>query len=67
MLNFLALDILRFEYCSSAIQGLGVFALEYIPKSRLIGEYVGEIIRECLTDVRERKYQQRVRLVVAVV
>lgn len=41
----------------SEIHGLGLFAAEDIPVNDIIIEYVGEIIRPVIADIREKKYR----------
>lgn len=41
----------------SEIHGLGLFAAEHIPVNDIIIEYVGEIIRPIIADIREEKYR----------
>lgn len=43
----------------SDIEGCGVFATKDIPAGEMVIEYVGEIIRPVLSDVREAKYLDR--------
>lgn len=42
----------------SEIDGWGVFAIQDIAANQLIMEYVGELIRPVLSDLREAKYQR---------
>jgi hypothetical protein len=46
----------RVYYEKSAIQGWGLFALEPISSESLICEYTGELVRNCIADLRERRY-----------
>jgi len=43
----------------SRIHGLGVFANEPLKEGEMIMEYVGEVIRQSLTDKREQIYEAR--------
>lgn len=43
----------------SDIDGLGVFATEDIPAGEMIIEYVGEMIRPSISDIREKKYCEK--------
>ena len=45
----------------SKIQGLGLYAARDLEKHQMIIEYVGEIIRPELTDIREKKYESQNR------
>lgn len=47
----------RTRILRSEIDGWGVFATEDIPAEQLIVEYVGELIRPVLSDIREGRYQ----------
>jgi len=41
----------------SKIAGLGLYAARDLEKGQMIIEYIGEIIRSDLTDIREKKYE----------
>lgn len=43
----------------SAIQGLGLYARKFIERNTMLIEYVGQLIRTCLTDRREDYYNSR--------
>merc|ERR1719414_2187879 len=45
----------------SKIQGLGLYAARDLEKHQMIIEYIGEVIRSDLTDVREKKYEAQNR------
>lgn len=45
----------------SRIQGLGLYAARDLEKHQMIIEYIGEIIRSDLTDIREKKYEAQNR------
>uniref|UniRef100_A0A0K6SAJ2 [histone H3]-lysine(4) N-trimethyltransferase n=1 Tax=Chromera velia CCMP2878 TaxID=1169474 RepID=A0A0K6SAJ2_9ALVE len=47
---------LRLEIRSSLIHGLGLFAKIPFPKGSMVVEYVGEVIREQVADLREDLY-----------
>ncbi|KAI0565072.1 Histone-lysine N-methyltransferase [Gracilaria domingensis] len=49
----------RTRVLRSEIEGWGVFATKNIPAGEMIIEYVGELIRPSLSDVRETKYGDR--------
>lgn len=42
-------------FCRSKIQGLGLYAARDIEKNTMIIEYIGEIIRSELAEVRQGK------------
>ena len=41
----------------SKIQGLGLYAARDLEKHQMIIEYIGEVIRPELTDIREKQYE----------
>lgn len=45
----------------SRIQGLGLYAARDLDKHQMIIEYIGEIIRSDLTDIREKRYEDQNR------
>ena len=45
----------------SKIQGLGLYAARDLEKHQMIIEYIGEVIRSDLTDIREKKYESQNR------
>ena len=45
----------------SKIQGLGLYACRDLEKHQMIIEYIGEVIRSDLTDVREKRYESQNR------
>jgi len=48
--------------CSrSKIQGLGLYAARDIEKHTMVIEYIGEIIRSELAELREKRYEAQVR------
>jgi len=44
----------------SKIQGLGLYAARDIEKHTMVIEYIGEIIRSELAELREKKYETQV-------
>lgn len=46
---------------SSLIHGCGLFTLIDLIKGQMIIEYVGEVVRPCLTDKRERENERKVK------
>merc|ERR1711899_393149 len=47
----------------SGIQGLGLYAARDIEKHQMIIEYIGEVIRTELTDIREKRYEAQNRMI----
>lgn len=45
----------------SGIQGLGLYAARDLEKHQMIIEYIGEVIRSELTDIREKRYEAQNR------
>lgn len=45
----------------SQIQGLGLYAARDLEKHQMIIEYIGEVIRASLTDIREKRYESQNR------
>merc|ERR1711981_273596 len=45
----------------SKIQGLGLYAARDLEKHQMIIEYLGEVIRKDLTDIREKRYEDQNR------
>ena len=45
----------------SGIQGLGLYAARDLEKHQMIIEYIGEVIRTELTDIREKRYEAQNR------
>ena len=43
----------------SAIHDWGLFAKEYIGADEMVIEYVGEVVRTLLSDVREGRYEKQ--------
>ncbi|KAF0979969.1 hypothetical protein FDP41_001122 [Naegleria fowleri] len=48
----------KLKFAKSPIHDWGLFALETIEKDEMVIEYVGEVIREALSDIREKRYEQ---------
>jgi len=42
----------------SRIHGWGLFAKEAIKKDAMVAEYIGEVVRACVADLRERMYEE---------
>lgn len=62
--NSMAMSVLaqrqkRLTFGKSTIHGMGLFTLEDVPEGDFLIEYVGEIIRRPLSDVREARYEQK--------
>ncbi|KAI1723520.1 SET domain-containing protein [Ditylenchus destructor] len=47
------------KFSRSNIHGWGLFAMETIPPDEPIIEYVGEVVRHSIADVREKKYEKQ--------
>lgn len=47
-------------FCRSKIQGIGLYAARDLENDTIIIEYIGEIIRSVLSDVREQIYEAQV-------
>jgi len=45
----------------SGIQGLGLYAARDLEKHQMVIEYIGEVIRSELTDIREKRYTEQNR------
>lgn len=43
----------------SRIHGWGLFAKVAIKKNELVAEYLGEVVRSCVADLREKLYEVR--------
>lgn len=52
-----SLSLLRI---SSKIQGLGLYAARDIEKHTMIIEYIGEVIRTEVSEIREKQYESKV-------
>lgn len=49
-----------FQYVRSNIHGRGLFCKRDIDAGEMIIEYAGEVIRNALTDLREKYYESKV-------
>lgn len=45
---------------SSKIQGLGLYAARDMERHTMIIEYIGEVIRSEVSEIREKQYEARV-------
>jgi histone-lysine N-methyltransferase SETD1 len=48
----------QLQFARSPIHDWGLYALERIPKGEMVIEYVGEIIRQQVAEIRERAYER---------
>lgn len=46
--------------CRSKIQGLGLYAARDLEKHTMVIEYIGEVIRSELSELREKQYEAKV-------
>lgn len=46
------------KFAKSPIHDWGLFALETIEKDEMVIEYIGELIRQHLSDIREKRYEK---------
>ncbi len=44
----------------SAIHDWGLFAMEHIGPDEMVIEYVGDVVRPLLSDIREKRYEKQV-------
>lgn len=58
-LNSLATRKKRLQFQRSEIHDWGLFALEPISHKDMVIEYVGEIVRQKVADVREKRYEKQ--------
>lgn len=49
-----------FAYYRSKIQGLGLYAARDLEKHTMVIEYIGEVIRSELSELREKQYEAKV-------
>jgi SET domain-containing protein len=49
----------------SAIHDWGLFAMEHIGPDEMVIEYVGDVVRPLLSDIREKRYEKQVKEVFA--
>lgn len=47
-------------YYRSKIQGLGLYAARDLEKHTMVIEYIGEVIRSELSELREKQYEAKV-------
>ena len=48
------------KFGKSAIHDWGLFAMEHIGADEMVIEYVGDVVRPLLSDVREKRYEKQV-------
>jgi SET domain-containing protein len=48
----------RLKFDKSLIHDWGLFALEAIPANDMVIEYIGEVVRQKVADMREKAYEQ---------
>ena len=48
----------QLRFAKSGIHDWGLFAQESIAADEMVTEYVGEIIRQPIADIRERRYEE---------
>lgn len=48
-------------YFRSKIQGLGLYAARDLEKHTMVIEYIGEVIRSELSELREKQYEAKVQ------
>ena len=46
----------------SAIHDWGLFAMEHIGADEMVIEYVGDVVRPLLSDIREKRYEKQANL-----
>ncbi len=47
----------QLKFAKSGIHDWGLFALEPIAAEEMVIEYVGQVIRQCISDLREKHYE----------
>lgn len=47
----------QLKFAKSTIHNWGLFAMESIPADEMVIEYVGQVVRQCVADERERRYE----------
>merc|ERR1719370_2066957 len=47
------------KFGKSAIHDWGLFAMEHIGADEMVIEYVGDVVRPLLSDVREKRYEKQ--------
>ena len=50
------------KFGKSAIHDWGLFAMENIGADEMVIEYVGDVVRPLLSDVREKAYEKQVKI-----
>lgn len=50
---------MKHHFVRSNIHKIGLFAAERIKQNAVLLEYVGEVIRNCLLDKREKEYNRK--------
>lgn len=48
----------QLRFAKSGIHDWGLFAMESIAADEMVTEYVGEVIRQPMADIRERRYEE---------
>lgn len=48
----------QLRFAKSGIHDWGLFAMESIAADEMVTEYVGEVIRQPIADIRERRYEE---------
>ena len=51
------------KFGKSAIHDWGLFAMEHIGADEMVIEYVGDVVRPLLSDIREKRYEKQVMLI----
>lgn len=63
-ISLLSLIFINYFFCfysfSSKIQGLGLYAARDLEKHTMVIEYIGEVIRSELSELREKQYEAKV-------
>eukprot|EP00300_Choanocystis_sp_HF-7_P022246 c21430_g1_i1.p1 GENE.c21430_g1_i1~~c21430_g1_i1.p1 ORF type:complete len:404 (+),score=109.79 c21430_g1_i1:92-1213(+) len=49
----------RLRFAKSSIHEWGLFALEQIKQNDMVVEYVGEVVRQKVADIREKRYEEK--------
>lgn len=57
-MSFLSQRQKNLTFAKSRIHGMGLYSLEDIPAQEFLIEYVGEVIRRPLSEIRENAYEQ---------
>lgn len=55
-------DFFHLSLFRSKIQGLGLYAARDLEKHTMVIEYIGEVIRSELSELREKQYEAKVSL-----